>query len=152
MRLNDRKSDLEKKVAMSKLRLFAAMTVLVCGCGSASEVGDSFAGVDEVRQAELRSGPESIAVRIAEVSARFPGDTALVMWLGRPFIERDFSSTARASIILSRPLWERLGGRPGLVGRTVELDGSPRVVLGVLADNPAFEARAAGAVPIQPDR
>lgn len=51
--------------------------------------------------------------------------------VGRLFVADDFG--AAAPVVLSYGLWQRVwGADPGLVGRTIRLDGEPRLVVGVM--------------------
>jgi putative ABC transport system permease protein len=54
-------------------------------------------------------------------------------FLGRPFSEADDSAGAPETVILSHDYWQsRYGGDPGAVGRTLNIDGRPRDIIGVL--------------------
>ncbi len=53
--------------------------------------------------------------------------------LGRTFVESDDQLNANKFVAVSDSLWRRrLGADPGAVGKTIRLDGEPRVVVGVL--------------------
>jgi putative ABC transport system permease protein len=53
--------------------------------------------------------------------------------LGRTFGEAEDKVGAPRVVVVSHGLWQRLfGGDPGLVGRTLELDGTPMTVIGVM--------------------
>ena len=53
--------------------------------------------------------------------------------LGRVFREEDAATDTAFNIIVTHPAWQRLfGGDPGLVGRSVRLNGIARTVIGVL--------------------
>ncbi len=56
--------------------------------------------------------------------------------LGRTFrAEEDVTGSAPVCLV-SRPFWQRrFGGDPGIVGRTLELNGVPTLVLGVLPED-----------------
>jgi predicted permease len=57
-------------------------------------------------------------------------------FLGRLFVNDDFTGEPRVTV-LSHGLWQRrFGGDPSVIGRTVVLDRSPLVVVGIL--DPAF--------------
>jgi putative ABC transport system permease protein len=58
--------------------------------------------------------------------------------LGRTFAAADDTPGAPITVVLSDSLWhERFGADPGLVGRTIDLDHKPALVIGVMA--PGFE-------------
>lgn len=58
---------------------------------------------------------------------------------GRLPTAEDFAAAGPAPVLISESLWRRrFGADPGLVGRTIELDGAPTPVIGVLPDGVAF--------------
>lgn len=59
--------------------------------------------------------------------------------LGRGFLPEE-SDPGRGDVaLLSHRLWrERFGGDPGVVGRTIQVDGAPRTVVGVMPESFAF--------------
>ena len=76
----------------------------------------------------------------AEVSADFFALLGLQPALGRALGPGDFQPGAEPAVVLSHRLWQQqLGGDPGIVGRTISLDGMPGTVVGVL---PAGQALA----------
>jgi predicted permease len=64
-----------------------------------------------------------------------------------PLLGRVFDSTGTQdrdanAVVMGYGLWQsRFGGDPGLVGRTVNLDGTPRVVIGVMPQTFHFPTR-----------
>lgn len=53
--------------------------------------------------------------------------------LGRTFVAADYTSGAPMAVVLGDSLWrQRFGADPGLVGRTIELDHKPALVVGVM--------------------
>ena len=74
--------------------------------------------------------------------------------LGRPFFEADVQPDAAAVTILTHGLWQsRFGGDPGIVGRTVQLDGRAAEVVGVMPRGFAFpdpETRLLVPLPLDP--
>src|SRR5262249_30436619 len=53
--------------------------------------------------------------------------------LGRTFVEADDRPGANRFVVISNALWRRrLGGDPGVIGKTIQLDGEPNIVIGVL--------------------
>jgi putative ABC transport system permease protein len=53
--------------------------------------------------------------------------------LGRTFVEEEDRVGVPRVVVLSHGLWQRqFGGDPALVGRTLELDGTPMTVIGVM--------------------
>src|SRR5215207_1931821 len=59
--------------------------------------------------------------------------------LGRAFTEDEGKEANADRVILSHPLWERrFGGDPAVVGRTVQLNGRPHTVIGVMGEDFIF--------------
>ncbi len=86
----------------------------------------------------------------AEVSEDFFSLLDLQPALGRPLGPGDFRPGAEPVVVLSHRLWQqRFGGDPGLVGKTISLDGTPGTVAGILpAGNALAEPLVAGDVEI----
>ena len=67
------------------------------------------------------------------VSAAFFDILGVRLAAGRGFLPEEDQPGGPASVVLGRELWtRRFGGDPAIVGRTVTLDGLPRLVVGVL--------------------
>ncbi|MGH7573834.1 MAG: ABC transporter permease [Longimicrobiales bacterium] len=73
--------------------------------------------------------------------------------LGRTFTEEEDIANGPAAVVLGEGLWRRaFGGDPGVIGRTVEVDGAPSTVVGVMPSG--FDVADAGVeawVPAQLD-
>ncbi len=52
--------------------------------------------------------------------------------LGRDLTPTDDEEDAAKVMLISHRLWAALGSDPGIVGRELRLDGSPRTVVGVM--------------------
>ncbi|HEY7611841.1 MAG TPA: ABC transporter permease [Gemmatimonadales bacterium] len=64
--------------------------------------------------------------------------------LGRVFRPEEEQPGADRVVILSHAAWrDRFGGRPGIIGTTVTLDGAPHTVIGVMPPSFRFPDRAA---------
>lgn len=64
--------------------------------------------------------------------------------LGRTFSPDDEGPDANPVVIVSRSLWlSRFGGDPGLIGRSIVLDGLKRTVIGIVPDDFKFPNQAA---------
>ena len=75
--------------------------------------------------------PEQISG--GRVSASFFGLLGVPIAAGRGFLPDEDKSGGPSSVILGRDLWRRrFGGDKGIVGHTIVLDGSPRLVVGTL--------------------
>jgi predicted permease len=115
-------------------------------------------GAEAVGEAILRVGDRSRRVEATWVDARYFETLGVPPHLGRAFRADDDPRRGGAGgVVLAERAWRReLASDPGIVGRTVEVDGSPAVVLGVapagfrgfeVGPDPAFFALAAEAPP-----
>jgi hypothetical protein len=60
--------------------------------------------------------------------------------LGRTFAPDEDQLGKNHVAVLSNALWKsQFGGDPGIVGRTIQLDGEPHVVIGVLPEDGVFD-------------
>jgi len=68
------------------------------------------------------------------------------MFLGRDFLPEEGVPGKDQVVVLTHKLWNDLGADPGIVGKTMQVDGAPRAVVGVLspglADRLGFEMAA----------
>ncbi len=92
-----------------------------------------------------------------EVSAGFLRTLRVTPQLGRTFGPDDERASAAHVVILGNALWQRsFGADPSIVGRTVELDGEPVQVVGVLPARFEFSGPLDLLVPLRkgmnPDR
>lgn len=77
--------------------------------------------------------PETIPA--GAVSAGFLQVLGAGMALGRGFTEADDAATAEPVVVLTDGLWRRrFGADPGIVGKVIQLNGTPWTVIGVLAE------------------
>jgi len=90
------------------------------------------------------SAPENIHLRgkgdplpltgISVTSSLF-GMLGVTPRLGRLFTPEECQKNGRAAVLLAYPLWQRLfAGDPGIVGRSINLDGKTVTVVGVLPE------------------
>ncbi|MGH7465717.1 MAG: ABC transporter permease, partial [Longimicrobiales bacterium] len=78
------------------------------------------------------SGPP-VPVQAWSVTEGFVEALGVRLALGRSFLPEEHVADAGRVIIISHHLWQaRFGGDPGILGRTIELDWAPAVVVGVL--------------------
>jgi predicted permease len=88
----------------------------------------SVTGLEEPEEVEVMRITEGIfrALRIQPV-------------LGRRFSQEDDSPGSPLTVILSHDYWQtRFGGDPGVLGRTLTVEGQPREIIGVMAAEPRF--------------
>jgi putative ABC transport system permease protein len=89
-------------------------------------------GAFEGGNLNLTDGDEPIRIRAAMVTASVFDVLAVQPARGRVFLPEEDLSMTRA-VILSHQLWtERYGGDPSLIGQTIQVDGGPRTVIGIM--------------------
>ena len=62
--------------------------------------------------------------------------------MGRTFVPEEYGPDRPNVIVLTHPLWQRLGSRPDIVGAQVRLSSAPYTVIGVLPREFTFSRRA----------
>ena len=63
--------------------------------------------------------------------------------IGRPFTREEGRDGQNASVILSAPLWRRrFASDPGVIGRTLQLNGATHTIVGVMGDDFIFPPAA----------
>ena len=86
-----------------------------------------------VSAGQLQHGYTLADVQAAKVTTEFFAVVSRSPWLGRTFLAQDFEAHAQPVMILSHKLWENeLGGKPEIIGRTLQLDGPDHTVIGVM--------------------
>jgi putative ABC transport system permease protein len=86
------------------------------------------------RAYNLAGAGAPVQVAGARVTANTFATFGVRPWLGRDFAASEDEPGAGNVVILAHGFWLRqLGGRPEAVGRTVELDGQARTIVGVMA-------------------
>ena len=81
----------------------------------------------------LKLREDAVPVRAATATASFFTTLGVAPILGRGFEPRDDLKNSERVVLLSHRLWaERFGADPGVVGRSIDLNGAPRRVAGVL--------------------
>ena len=126
-------------------RTIAAITALLGLMQSSCASGDADAEFDQppestymVSMGQLHHEDEVTEVQLAQVTTEFFAVISRPPWLGRTFVAQEFAERAEPVVVLSHELWEdELGGRPEIVGGTLQLDGRDRTVIGVMP--PAIE-------------
>jgi putative ABC transport system permease protein len=87
----------------------------------------------------LLGGKEPQRVRTGVVSARFFDLLGVKPLLGRSFREGEDEVGAEPTLVLSHSYWQqKLGGDPGVVGRTFEMNDKVHTVVGVLPPLPGY--------------
>jgi putative ABC transport system permease protein len=97
------------------------------------------------RNFALREAEGISQVRGAVVSEDLFPMLGVSAHLGRIFVQAEYSPGAATSVVLGDRFWhERFGADPNVVGRAIELDHKPAIVVGVMPAGFAF--------PIEPER
>jgi putative ABC transport system permease protein len=82
---------------------------------------------------------EPVQVAVARVTPNFFSLLGVQPELGRSFSVDEGRVTGKPVAMLSYALWQsRFNSNPGIVGRTVDLDGSPTTIIGVLPAGARF--------------
>jgi putative ABC transport system permease protein len=99
----------------------------------------------------LTGAGDPVQLRGARVSASFFPALNVQPALGRWFGDEDAAAGHERSVILAHALWqERFGGDPALIGRTVQLNGSPYDVVGVMPAGFEYPENATFWIPLAP--
>ncbi len=89
------------------------------------------AGIHEESEVNWREGSESRRLKVMRVTDNFFEVTGTPVMLGRGIAPGE-----KNGVVLHYAFWKaRFGGDPGVVGRTLVLDGRPFTILGVLPEN-----------------
>jgi putative ABC transport system permease protein len=111
------------------------------------------AALDETVFALSSAGGEPERVHGLGVTPNLFRLLGLAPALGRDFTLEEGRPGGAPVVLLSHALWQRrYGGDPGVVGQTVDLDGRPHTVVGVMAEGMRFPETALLWVARQPDR
>ena len=75
---------------------------------------------------------QSEAIEGARVTPEFFRITAMRPMLGRPLVDADYTPTSTEVVLISHDWWKtRLEGAPDTIGRRIQIDGQPAVIVGV---------------------
>lgn len=101
--------------------------------------------------ATLRLGSATSSVFASEITPGLGELLALRPQLGRLLAPDDAAPGAAPVAVLSHGLWQRAFGEdPGVIGRTLDLDGTPRTIVGVLDAQSRPLSRTDLLVPLPP--
>jgi hypothetical protein len=108
--------------------------VMTLGCGSPQPVQEAPPeGSYETGSRRVSIDGTTETVPSAVVSREFFARETAQPMLGRTFVEPDYGSSSPAVALLGHDLWTaRFGGSPEIIGRTIEIDRTPTVVVGVM--------------------
>jgi putative ABC transport system permease protein len=86
-----------------------------------------------LERAVLTGSGTSETIQIASVTDAFFPATKSRALLGRLFAPEEHKPASQPVAVLRRELWQRrFGSDPGIIGRTIELNGRPYTVVGVM--------------------
>jgi putative ABC transport system permease protein len=99
-----------------------------------------FLSAQSGQQATLTGGDEPVQLRGGLVSAGYFQVFGVRPALGRTFLPGEDQPGKNHVVILSHELWTtQFGADPGIINRTIALDGQPHTVIGVLPAGGAFD-------------
>src|SRR5215469_6085569 len=99
----------------------------------ASRTFESFAAWSDRNELTLTGRGEPERLKTEAVSYEFFSVLRLKPLLGRDFAAEDDRPQARPTVVLSYALWQRkFAGDPNVVGKIVQLDGTPVEIIGVM--------------------
>ncbi|MGE3274222.1 MAG: ADOP family duplicated permease [Vicinamibacterales bacterium] len=85
------------------------------------------------RQLNISGVGEPQRIRATSITPSLFAVLATRPALGRPFMDADASSRPTSTAILTHDFWRaRFGGDPAIVGQTVQIDGAPVEIVGVM--------------------
>jgi len=107
-------------------------------------------GAMDGRSANLTLGGQTRQEPIAAVTGNLTALLGLRTLLGRPILPEDEAASAPAVMVLSHGLWEtEFGADPSVLGRSVQVDGRPHSIVGVLAPEARALDRSRAWVPLR---
>lgn len=81
----------------------------------------------------LQGDDEPLQLRAAAITPRTLDIWGTQAALGRSFLPKEFTNGERV-VMLSHALWQRaFGGAPTIIGRSINIDGAPTTVIGVIS-------------------
>ena len=96
---------------------------------------ESFADVAGYREADasFTGGAEPELIRGGSATPNLFDVTRTAAMLGRTFTPGDTAGGTSDVIVISHGLWQRrFGGDTGIIGRSIEVNGQPRTIIGVM--------------------
>jgi putative ABC transport system permease protein len=88
------------------------------------------------------AGAEPMQIPVMRTTPNFFSVLGVQPQLGRFFAPSETGPNGALVVVLSYPLWQRLGGSPDIVGKDVRLNSRPYHVIGVLRKDFTFSRRA----------
>jgi len=98
----------------------------------------AFAEYSEIHST-LRGQDEPVRVTAGVVTGNYFDVMGLAPVVGRLFDNRDDGPGAARAMVLTQAYWlRRFGGERDIVGTTIDLDGAPSLIVGVVQDAPRY--------------
>ena len=86
----------------------------------------------------VKIGETVVSVPGATVTPEFFRSAATLPFLGRLLLDADFAASAELVVVLSHELWVgRFASATSVIGRSIEIDERPTIVVGVMS--PGFK-------------
>jgi putative ABC transport system permease protein len=119
--------------------LFSVPEIIDYRTGSKTLTG--FAEYSEI-QATLLGKDEPTRVTAGVISGNYFDVMGLAPVAGRLFDSRDDGKGAARALVLTQAYWlRRFGGERDIIGKTVNLNGAPSLVVGVVQDAPRYPGK-----------
>jgi hypothetical protein len=118
-----------------RLRWILLGLVFAWGCNQGGSHGYSKPPANSYNSmvVQLRIDGQPISVDGARVSPKFWNPTEVKPVIGRLFRPEEYARQGPRVVMLSHDLWEEsFNSEPATVGRAIELDGAPAIVVGIL--------------------
>ena len=129
----------------------SAAVLLTCGCEHSLKYETPPPGSYEARAYQVASGEATTSADGAEISPAFFDAARIRPIIGRFFVEEDHASSAARTVVLSHDFWkQRFASDPGIIGRTIEIDGRPRTVVGIAPPGFRFPGKSQLWIPRPP--
>ena len=113
---------------LNRYELFRDNARTLSGLAVAATESMNLSGVGEPQQ-----------ISVGRISGNFFDVLGVQPQLGRSFTEQDAKPEAKPAVIISHELWQtRFGADPNVVGRSLNLDGVPETIVGVLPRDEQF--------------
>jgi putative ABC transport system permease protein len=109
------------------------------------QLNHSFTGLAAIGSGSFNLGVKGSPQRIvgSAVSPNLFGMLGVQPILGRSFLPEEAQPGREHVVVLSYGLWRRVfGGNPNVIGTTIDIDGVPNSVIGVMPDGFAYPAES----------
>ena len=131
--------------------ILSAAVLLASGCERSLRYQTPPPESYEAMAYKVASGEATTSADGAEISPAFFNAARIRPIIGRFFVEEDHASSAGRTVVLSHDLWtERFSSDPGIIGRTIEIDGRLRTVVGIAPPGFRFPGKSQLWIPRPP--